>query len=78
MFKLSEKLKFMGTLFFIVVGAMLFSIDDSFGPSFAGATCPESSCPSGEVCCGGVCIDAATTGCCDGEEYDLETQCCSP
>lgn len=72
----NQKLRFVATLFFVVLGSMMFSIDDSLAPQTAGASCQETQCPSGQVCCDGICIDPTTTGCCGGEPYDLDEYCC--
>lgn len=65
---LNAKLKSVAAMFFLLVAAVMVSI---------AAACPESQCPSGQVCCGDTCIDPSTTGCCDGEvPYDPEKYCC--
>jgi len=72
----NQKLKFTASVFFLVLGAMMFSIAEGLAPSGANAACPETQCPSGQVCCGGSCIDSATMGCCGDVAYNLDEGCC--
>ena len=67
------KLRFVATIFLLLLGATMFSIEESIPTLALAETC---ECAPDQVCCGGTCIDPSTTGCCNGEPYDLSEYCC--
>jgi hypothetical protein len=76
MFRFTPRFKFTLSMCLLVLGAMLFSFADDLAPAGADASCPEFACPSGQICCGGSCIDPAVQGCCGDIAYNLNEGCC--